>query len=282
MEVLTGTTKLKGDPKTIANNCFMAAIIYGCFIAFCGMVSRSCHPAASLVAGEERRIVDFGLALTLVWGPAANRPQQTTREGSSEDLSCAMMDTVEEGDAAGTLRDVHDLGCDRRGVRWDWEACRGRHEGLAMCLGVLRCRRTPPLPSTKRSKLKGGDFLSRTSLTLRLSTNSSTKRSPQQLPSSSPSAFPPLRPPQDLARTRRTCDRSRRCLPERWRFNRLPLLADPVWFVSLILQITAFSFSLTLPLSVRWDLGHREAVQGLQPDITELASERAADTQELF
>lgn len=36
VEVLTGSTKLEGDPKTIAKNCYFAAVVYAAFIGFCG------------------------------------------------------------------------------------------------------------------------------------------------------------------------------------------------------------------------------------------------------
>lgn len=37
VEVLTGSTKFEGDGKAVAKNCYAAAIVYACFIAFCGM-----------------------------------------------------------------------------------------------------------------------------------------------------------------------------------------------------------------------------------------------------
>ncbi|GAA5902938.1 hypothetical protein JCM6882_009166 [Rhodosporidiobolus microsporus] len=35
VEVLTGSTKSPKDPHAVAKNCYMAAAVYGAFVAFC-------------------------------------------------------------------------------------------------------------------------------------------------------------------------------------------------------------------------------------------------------
>ncbi|KAI5475684.1 hypothetical protein MNV49_001059 [Pseudohyphozyma bogoriensis] len=36
VEVLTGSIKFEGDGPTVAKNCYAAAVVYACFVGFCG------------------------------------------------------------------------------------------------------------------------------------------------------------------------------------------------------------------------------------------------------
>lgn len=72
VEVLTGSTKLEGDPKTIAKNCYFAAVVYAAFIGFCGF---QCVPSP-LVFRNER----------LNARCAQDRVEQSACKGGGEDL----------------------------------------------------------------------------------------------------------------------------------------------------------------------------------------------------
>lgn len=90
--MLTGTTKLEGDPKTIAKNCYWAAVIYAAFVGFCSLqvsvysVQRYCRTGA-------RRLVRRGVLgrRRLLQSSTTEQGRPSTAEAERLRLSCSML-----------------------------------------------------------------------------------------------------------------------------------------------------------------------------------------------